>query len=215
MIHVTMPGVQVADKSTSVFAPKGQPGQMRVFDSGATRNVDDNKPDPEGFLSPLVLDGYSDYMQTHRVQADGSLRASDNWQKGIPISAYQKSLIRHVKVAWRIWRGHGAKPEQVGLAMVVPTLKDALYAILFNVMGYLHELEKAEAEMKRKQADVPTSGGTQISQETVNEALEKFRNLRDKKEQERAEKSWPGILPGPSVRPLRYGGPQIENPGSL
>jgi hypothetical protein len=27
---------------------------------------------------------------------------------------------------------------------VSPTLKDTLYAILFNVMGYLHEIEKGQ-----------------------------------------------------------------------
>jgi hypothetical protein len=117
---------------------------MRTFETGATRNVDTSKHDYEGFVSPLVLEGYGRYMHAHRVQADGSLRASDNWQKGIPIAAYRSSLIRHVFTAWSIWRGWPVPAEQVGTEKIVPTLKDTLYAILFNVMGYLHEIEKGQ-----------------------------------------------------------------------
>ena len=57
---------------------------MRNFDTGATRDVDTNKLDFEGFLSPVVLERYAEYMHKNRVQADGNLRDSDNWQKGIP-----------------------------------------------------------------------------------------------------------------------------------
>lgn len=127
----------------------GQPSvaahEMRKFETGATRNVDENKNDYEGFISPLVLEGYGDYMTRHRIQADGSVRASDNWQKGIPMDAYQKSLIRHVMTAWLLWDGHKVKPEQVGTESVTPTLEDALYAILFNAMGMIHELRKGKA----------------------------------------------------------------------
>ena len=118
---------------------------IRTFPTGATRNVDENKGDPEGFLSPLFIEGYSAYMQAHRQQADGSVRASDNWQKGIPLDAYRKSLMRHAFTAWALWRGWEVKPEQVGAELVVPTLLDALYALAFNVMGMVHELKKAEA----------------------------------------------------------------------
>jgi hypothetical protein len=102
---------------------------VREFNTGATRDSD--KPnDPEGFLSPLVLARFTAYMAKHRVQADGKLRASDNWQKGIPIDVYQKSLIRHVFAAWLTWRT-GLEDE---------TLEDSLCAIIFNTQGMLHEL---------------------------------------------------------------------------
>jgi hypothetical protein len=61
---------------------------MRNFTTGATRNSDVNKLDYEGFLSPVVLEEFAIYMQTHRKQADGKLRESDNWQKGIPKEVY-------------------------------------------------------------------------------------------------------------------------------
>lgn len=102
---------------------------MRTFPTGATRDSDDGKLDYEGFLSPLVLERYAEYMHAHRVQADGTLRDSDNWQKGIPKDAYMKSLWRHFMDVWKMHRGVGDPAH----------LQDALCAVLFNAMGYLHE----------------------------------------------------------------------------
>jgi len=56
---------------------------MREFISGATRDDSEGKNDYEGYLSPLVLRRFGDYMTLHRKQADGKLRDSDNWQKGM------------------------------------------------------------------------------------------------------------------------------------
>jgi hypothetical protein len=105
---------------------------MRTFDTGATRDSDESKPDFEGFLSPLVIQRYGEYMAKHQTQADGSRRASDNWQKGIPKDAYIKSAWRHF-VDW--WLEHREQPSREGL-------EDALCALLFNTMGYLHETLK-------------------------------------------------------------------------
>lgn len=101
---------------------------MRVFDSGATRDSDDNKHDYEGFLSPLVIERFGEYMTKHRKQADGRLRDSDNWQKGIPKDAYAKSLWRHFLSFWKAHRGY--KDEDI---------EESLCAMLFNIQGYLHE----------------------------------------------------------------------------
>ena len=54
---------------------------MRTFDTGATRDSDNDKLDYEGFLSPLVLRRYAEYLHKHRKQSDGKIRTSDNWQK--------------------------------------------------------------------------------------------------------------------------------------
>ncbi len=104
---------------------------MRKFESGATRDSDDSKPDYEGFFSPLVLVRYGEYMQQHQVQADGNVRASDNWQKGMPLAAYLKSAFRHFMDWWQAHRHEGHNRV---------ALQDALCALLFNVMGYLHVL---------------------------------------------------------------------------
>jgi hypothetical protein len=108
---------------------------VRTFDTGATRNLDHDKFDYEGFLSPLVLQRYAAYMHRNRLQADGALRESDNWQKGIPQTAYMKSGWRHF-MAW--WSHHRELPTD-------ESVEDALCALLFNVSGYLHEHLKESA----------------------------------------------------------------------
>ena len=108
---------------------------MRQFETGATRNLEEGKLDFEGFLSPLVLERYAQYMDSHRVQADGKLRDSDNWQKGMPLNVYMKSGFRHFFTWWKAHRG---------LPTLEP-LEEAICALLFNSMGYLHEyLKKKE-----------------------------------------------------------------------
>ena len=105
------------------------PNAGRYFESGAYRDTDVGKNDYEGYLSPLVIEAFGDYMTEHRMQSDGRLRASDNWQKGIPQDQYMKSMWRHFLAVWK-WHRYGEDPLE---------LEDALCALLFNVMGYLHE----------------------------------------------------------------------------
>lgn len=115
---------------------------MRTFESGATRDNADNKLDYEGFLSPRVLELYAQYMHKHRIQPDGNMRDSDNWQKGIPIEAYRKSLLRHTIQAFGVWRGQNVIDDK-GVAV---TEHDALLAVLFNTMGLLHEITRTMAD---------------------------------------------------------------------
>lgn len=116
------------------------PNEMRVFDTGATRNVDLDKLDYEGFLSPLAIQRYAEYLHKHRFQADGKVRDSDNWQKGIPLSVYMKSLWRHFMDLWKAHRGYdSAEP-----------IEEALCAILFNSQGYLFEVLKAKLAQDKR-----------------------------------------------------------------
>ncbi len=114
---------------------------MRQFESGATRDDDQNKLDYEGFVSPAVLKRYSQYMHSHRKQTDGNLRDSDNWTKGIPKQQYLKSMIRHVVDVWLIMRGHMQEAT-------TQDLEDALCAVLFNVMGLLFEVLRENSAKK-------------------------------------------------------------------
>ena len=116
--------------------------EMRTFDTGATRDTDDYKFDYEGFFSPLAVQRYAEYMHSHRKQADGKLRDSDNWQRGIPLTAYIKSLFRHFIDLWCIHRGHAVKDRRDSHEV---TREEALCAIIFNSFGYLHEIEKQKA----------------------------------------------------------------------
>lgn len=117
---------------------------MRIFETGATRDDDTNKFDYEGFLSPMVLERYAEYMHSHRVQADGKLRDSDNWQKGITLVAYIKSLWRHFFDVWKIHRGLGPIFDKKDGHVV--TVDEALCAVIFNASGYLHEVLKSQRE---------------------------------------------------------------------
>ena len=117
-------------------SPLGLSGHVRVFTTGATRDGAQGKPDYEGYLSPLVITRFGEYMTKHRIVADGSLRASDNWQKGIPPEEYIKSAFRHFVAWWLIHRGTGTAED----------LEEALCAVLFNVQGYLHEHLKRETK---------------------------------------------------------------------
>ena len=113
--------------------------KVREFETGATRSVDIHRIDPEGFLSPLVLERYSEYMRKHQVQADGKLRDSDNWQKGMPLNSYIKGGWRHFLHWWTRHRGYAVNDP--GAAS---DIEEDLCALFFNVQGYLHELLKAK-----------------------------------------------------------------------
>ena len=122
-------------------APTGATvNSTRTFESGATRDTEDDKMDYEGFLSPLVLERFAAYMHKNRVQKDGTTRESDNWQRGIPQSTYIKSGWRHFMEWWRLYRG----PDPQHGDLYGDRMEEALCGLLFNVMGFLHEFLKGQ-----------------------------------------------------------------------
>jgi len=111
---------------------------MRTFDSGATRDTDVGKNDYEGFLSIPVIQEFGNYMNKHRIQADGNLRDSDNWQKGFGDKHFDvcmKSIWRHFLDFWAIHRGYKRFDSKDRHEI---TLLEAGCAILFNITAYLH-----------------------------------------------------------------------------
>ncbi len=123
---------------SGAIAPGISSGNTRTFETGATRDTDEGKYDYEAFLSPLVIERYGKYMHKCRTQSDGTLRAGDNWQLGMPFTAFIKSGFRHF-IDWWLW--HRSKPEHQ--IETFDKLEDTLCALLFNVSGYLHERLKA------------------------------------------------------------------------
>lgn len=111
--------------------------EVRTFATGANRDVEEGKHDYEGFLSPAVIQRFGAYMHKNRHLRDGSLRDSDNWQKGIPLNVYMKSLWRHFLDIWCLHRKVPAEATR--------DIEEALCGLLFNSMGYLHEILKARA----------------------------------------------------------------------
>lgn len=132
--------VNESDKALLDRAFSPTPAGKRTFETGATRDSDEGKLDFEGALSPAVVWAFAEYMERHTVMADGSRRPSDNWQKGIPLDAFMKSLLRHVVDLWMIHRGHTPIRPEDGHEV---TLDDSLGAIMFNAQGYWHETLKA------------------------------------------------------------------------
>ena len=120
-------------EETEVGSTQKDDGTTRSFDTGATRDTVEGKPDYEGFLSPLVIERFGQYMMKNQLQSDGTLRKSDNWQKGIPKDVYMKSGWRHFMDWWWFHRSEGV------IVIVSDRLEEALCALLFNVSGYLHE----------------------------------------------------------------------------
>lgn len=108
---------------------------IRTFETGATRDSDNNKLDFDGFLSPQVIKRYAIYMNSHRMQQNGELRDSDNWKKGIPIPQYMKSLWRHFFDVWSMHTDNNTQTE---------VMEEALCAVIFNASGMLHEIMKKE-----------------------------------------------------------------------
>jgi len=106
---------------------------MRQFDSGATRDTEEGKLDYEGFLSPLVVKRYAEYLDKHRIQSDGNLRDSDNWQKLFGDKHFDvcmKSSWRHFMDVWLQHRGH--KGQQ--------SIEDSICGVLFNMQAYLFKI---------------------------------------------------------------------------
>ena len=109
---------------------------MRNFETGATRDSVGGKPDYEGYEHPLVTEAFGKYMLSHQKQADGQLRDSDNWQKGIPKPTYIKSLLRHALDLWFLHRGIPRFDKDDGHEL---TIEEVCCAIRFNSNGYLFE----------------------------------------------------------------------------
>ena len=115
---------------------------IREWVSGGKRDTDEGKLDFEGFLSPLVLKRYAQYMNPNRKMKDGSTRDSDNWQLGFGsfkehAQTCMKSLTRHFMDVWGIHRCD----EEIEV-----TLEDALCGVIFNAMAWLHRLLKSKRD---------------------------------------------------------------------
>lgn len=111
---------------------------IRQFETGATRSPQGDKLCYDGFFSPLVMKRVAQYMHKHRTQSDGQIRASDNWQKGIPQASYMESMWRHFEDIWLYQRGYADMMEE--------DIETALCAMQFNTAGMLLEILKEKRD---------------------------------------------------------------------
>lgn len=119
---------------------------MRQFKTGATRDSNKGKNDYEGFLSPLFIEAFGNYMTRHQKQADGKMRDSDNWQNYFGKNHYKiciKSLFRHFIDFWCIHRGYTRydKDDKHKLTKI-----ECICAIFFNLQAYADKLLNEKEE---------------------------------------------------------------------
>jgi hypothetical protein len=115
----------------------------REFSTGSNRNSDEGKLDYEGFLSPIVVQKFGEYMHKHRKLEDGTLRDSDNWQKLFGDDHYSvcmKSMWRHFHDLWMEHRGYRSREG----------IEDAMMGIMFNVNAYAFKYYKEKYEQSNK-----------------------------------------------------------------
>lgn len=134
--------VQGGGQSTSPLLGRLGSGARR-FETGATRDAEDGKLVFGKFLSPRVIECYAEYMHECRHLPDGTWRDGNNWQLGMGLDVFHDSLWRHFFDWWKLHWGLKAKDKKTGKPI---TIKHALCGVLFNAMGYLHEVLKAEGE---------------------------------------------------------------------
>ena len=116
--------------------------QIRTFETGATRDTENGKTDYEGYISPWAWERYGRYMNEHREMGDGSLRASDNWQRGFPREVLMKSLFRHFMAVWMDHRMLGIDPEIWDEPGWQEAMENDLCGVLFNTQALLHQLTR-------------------------------------------------------------------------
>lgn len=102
--------------------------QLSQFESGAVRDTQEGKPNFLECMSPFAMWRYGLYMKKSADKYGG-----DNWTKGIPMESYLASLERHLlKLKMEFKYDHVM--EDTGHAE----------AIMFNIMGFIHEQEMAK-----------------------------------------------------------------------
>lgn len=102
----------------------------RAFDTGATRDTDDEKLQFTRAFDVLVVTRFLEYMRDHNKMADGTRRREDNWKKGFPAESMLESDARHFLDKWL---EHEKYQSRDGI-------EEALCGQMFNVMADLRRV---------------------------------------------------------------------------
>ena len=108
---------------------------MRKFKTGAIRDSEDGKEDYIETISWTAFKRYAQFMTSKK-----SKYGAGNFKKGIPIDAYERSLVRHLQKYFAN-KYEGGKEELE---------EDHLCAMLFNVFGIIHEEEYEQSNTNAK-----------------------------------------------------------------
>lgn len=115
----------ILEKAAKVESGLPDSGKREEFESGAVRDVAEDKPRPD-LISPFFLERLGEHLRKGAIKYD-----EHNWAKGIPNSRCYASLMRHL-----------TKYAQ-GL-----TDEDHLAAAAFNLMAIIHNEEVAKRGAK-------------------------------------------------------------------
>jgi hypothetical protein len=118
---------------------------MRIFNTGATRDNDEQKLNYTGSLSPLVLKRFVKFMRDHNIKGGELQRDESNWKKGIPQQSYMDSKIRHIIDTWLLHEGYLTEAE-------IDDIEETLCAEIFNSMGMLREILVKKIRDKSKES---------------------------------------------------------------
>jgi hypothetical protein len=99
------------------------------FATGALRDSQEGKEDYIETISWTAMKRYAQYM-TGKKKKYGQ----GNFKKGIPIQSYEQSLVRHLQKYLSNKHEQGQCEPQ----------EDHLSAMLFNIFGIIHELERPD-----------------------------------------------------------------------
>lgn len=127
--------------STGEMISTSDDGTLRSFSTGATRDTAEDKLRYEGFLSPVVLKRYAEYMHKHRQQSDGSLRDPDNWQRLFGDDHYNVCIDSGLRHFMDWWLHHRHYDEET-----TEDLEESICALLFNAQAYLFKLLKDKSK---------------------------------------------------------------------
>lgn len=116
----------------------------QVFETGAMRDLSEDKLDFEGCLTPELLTAYAEYMRTTGRMANGTLRNTNNWKKGMPIGGYMKSLWRHMVALHAAYLSDATQDEYGGEGEF-----EAAMAMMFNIQGFVFERIRENPEWLR------------------------------------------------------------------
>lgn len=113
--------------NTDTLEEPTQKKEVRTFVTGAIRDSEENKEDYTETISWTAFKRYSEYMTSKK-----KVYGSGNFKKGIDISSYERSLLRHIsKYMINKYEGGNLEKDQ-----------DHLSACVFNIFGIMHEEER-------------------------------------------------------------------------
>lgn len=107
--------------------PTNSNNPIRHFDTGAVRDVDNDKERYVERFSFTAWRRFAQYMKKQEVKYP-----PDNWRKGIPEKEYEQSLMRHLQKYFMNKYENGSLEPDI----------DHLAAAYFNLQGLMHEQTK-------------------------------------------------------------------------